>query len=880
MLKSKRTNLINHIRPSELLKFGTFLIPFLIILYSVLSIYIQTFTKTPFLPGGRSSIEYLYTADSSERFGYSFSYTIFSFMTILLNALIKNMISATKTSIIVIFIVYFISLYMLSSFFSTKWYALIVFLTAFTPMFSDTLLKGDYRLFMALTFVTIFIVSICRFTQKPSKICWMATIITLAFIPFTDPHLLLWLSIQILVTLVICAFFLGRKFILYFASAGIVYAAIALLSTMVSTSLYDSLWRSDPFIQFTLNILISAFLITSSVIGMLSLYVRRYHKLLFINISWLLTSIICAIFEPLALSLTLPILFALTPASFWFMKQLFVVRKIKDEKGDGEPQYEIEVDLGKFIAVSPLLILSILLILNIPVTIVLGDHEIVPPLRVEDIYTTSKFLSQETGQQFIVAHPSLANWLLAYSKLKVLPVIDDKTFKTADLLTTTSFRMLNRFLKVDDWEPFSAARAPLIHVYDGKNFKHLVYIDDSYSRITLVNSAGKEFIESPYKARFLSYDWKEFNEYITLTMSFRTSYLLINKTIALAKEKPTLSIEYSAKVVKKDVSVKSLTINVYSPPMDVLPELNIAEHKANMVINNQKVVIIFEGKIFNILQNRTKDQRYVICKFNPINSTLINGKVNIEVKTSIGSKEKPSYLSFFDEAKKYSVNYLIIPKEHQVFIKEALPYKIDNFILKDSFVRFIINSWGKIYQEAPAYSQVLNETVQENKRVTLYKTAGLLIEKVTQFSDNQLNVTYNVQPHKNNTQLVSSTFSLWISYTREIVSKNISLKEKNVRLFLDSGEFQISFNGNVSNIVIEPHPEYGQMRILVTFQLQHSADTIGVSVKSDKEILMQYNPTTRPNMKDNDEITILTEGGVFKPVKDLKLYTIYKIKVS
>jgi hypothetical protein len=518
------------------------------------------------------------------------------------------------------------------------------------------------------------------------------------------------------------------------------------------------------------------------------------------------------------------------------------------------------------------------LLLSIPSTIVLGDHKIVPPPRVNDIYDASSFLSQNVRDELIIAHPSLANWLLVYSNLKILPIIDDATFKTADLLTTTSFRMINPYMKVDDWEPFSAAKAPLIHVYDGRNFKPLVYVDDSYSRFLLIDSSGREFIESPYGAKFLSYMWNESNEDIILTMSFQTPGLIINKTISLAKGKPIVSIEYHAKVIKKNIIVKGLNINIYSLPMDILPQLEIIRYGATMVIENQKLKIEFEGNIYNILHDKTKNQRYVICSFNPINNTIIYGKVNIEALNLKPSSEKLWYSSFFDEAKKYVVSYVIIPREHQIFMEGALPYKINSLIIKDSFIKFTIKSWGNIFQEAPAYAQVLNETVQENERRILYRTAGLYIEKKFSTLDNLLNITYNVQPYKNNTQLILSTFSIWIDYGRYVFSEKISIKEKNVQLILDSGTFKINFFGNVSDIVLESHPEYGQMRILATFQLNPSIDTIGASIASDKKMIIQYNPTTRPSMKDNDEIIISMEGGMFEPVKKLKLYTIYKIK--
>lgn len=853
----------------ELLKAKTSYIVFLVILYAAVSVFVQTFMKTPFLPGGRGSIEYLYVTGSAERFGYGRLYTVFTIIALSLNAFVGDMVLAVKASIITVFAIYFFSLYMLSSTISTKWYALAVVPTAFLPTVSDTVFKGDYMLFTAVTFMTLFILGVCRFIEKPSRTSLTVTAIALALIPFTDPQMITWLSIIVLATIFSSAILSDRRLIPHFVLYATIYVAMATLSITIFTGLNDRLWQPSPLTQLSSNMLVSAFLIVASAFGLLSLHRRGYRRLLYAIILWLSISILFSILEPRLFSFAVPVFSALVPTSLSYMGGMFAVRKSDDE-------YEVEVSLGRFAAASPAILLIILLILAIPSTIILGDHEIVPPPRVSDIIDASNFLSHNAGGGLVVAHPSLASWLLASSNLNVLPVVDDTTFKAADLLTTTSFRIMNSFLKVDDWEPFSAAKAPLIHVYDGKNFRKAVYIDDSYSRFLLADSEGREFIESPYRAKFLSYVWNESSEQIALTMSFQTPGLIIDKTITLSKTEPTVSIEYHATAARKDVSLKGLAINVYSLPMDILPELNIVGYEANMAVEGMKLTIQFEGNVSSISQDRTRDQRYVTCNF-AADSMSAYGKVNVRALNPARSNERPWYSSFFGEAKKYGVDYVIIPQEHKVFMEGALPYKVDDLVIKDSFVRFIVNSWGEVFQEAPAYAEVLNETVQENSRLTLYKTAGLFIEKDVYTSDNCLNITYNVQPHKSKTHLIMSTFSIWIDWARGIVSKNISLKEKTVELALDSGRFQISFSGNLSDIAIEPHPEYGQMRVIATFQLQPSSGKIGAAIKSDKMFMVQYSPTTRPLMKDNDVITVSTEGGVFEPVKELKLYTIYKI---
>ena len=849
---------------------------FFLILYAALSVFIQTFTKTPFLPGGRGSIEYLHITGCAESFGYSRLYTMSTLLAIALNALLGEMISAVKSSIIVILALYFIALYTLSSTFSGKWSALTVVLTSFLYPISDTVFKGDYTLLTALTFTTYFIAGIVNFLRKPSRKSLAVATIALALIPFSDPQLLLPLSVVVYTTILACAILSSKRLLPHYIMLASTYSGTTTFSISVFAGLNDRLWQVNPLTQLSSNIIISATLLAASALGMLSLYRRGYHKILYIMLVWLISSILFSVLDYRLISLTIPVLSALAPASLSYMKD--AVKVMRGEGAvDDDFQYEIEVNLGKLSASLPAVLLIILLLLAIPSMMVLGDHEIVPPPRVEDIHSASDFLSKNAGRELIVAHPSLANWLLSSSSLNVLPIIDDKTFKTADLLTTTSFRIVNSFIKVDDWEPFSASKAPLIHVYDGKNFRPIAYIDDSYSRFTLVDSEGRKFIESPYMAKFLSYNWNESSEQIALTMSFKTPGLMVNKVLTMSKYEPKVSVEYYASTAKRGVSLKGFSLNVYSLPMDILPGLEVIGNEVKMDVEGCKLKINFYGKIENISQDRTKDQRYVTCNFIPLNDGTAYGKVVVEALNPEPSKEKPYYSSFFDEARRYGVKYVIVPKEHQVFMQEAVTHKIGGLIIKDSFVRFILNSWGNIFQEAPAYAEVLNETVHENSRIVSYKTAGLYIDKDVHVLGNSLNVTYAAQPYKNRTFLIMSTLSIWIDYARTIVSYNIHLRDKIVELTLDSGRFKVHFIGNVTDIKVEPHPEYGQTRIIATFQLHHKGDKIGFMIESDKKAIIQYNPTTRPTMKDNDEIFFFTEGGVFKPVKELKLYTIYHI---
>jgi hypothetical protein len=136
---------------------------------------------------------------------------------------------------------------------------------------------------------------------------------------------------------------------------------------------------------------------------------------------------------------------------------------------------------------------------------------------------------------------------------------------------------------------------------------------------------------------------------------------------------------------------------------------------------------------------------------------------------------------------------------------------------------------------------------------------------------------YEASPHKERTYLVLSTLSAWIDWDRTVSFFSVESNNRIAKLALDSASFTLQFKGNVSHVVLETHPEYKQLRIHVTYSLNPSYDFIGLSIESDKPLTVKYVHTTRPEMKDEDLLTILTEVGVFRPVKELELYTIYEI---
>ncbi len=860
-----RNIILNYIAPLALLA---------LIISAIVSQIGQPFFRTPFLPGGRGSIEYVYIASVAEKIGYGRPYTFYALLTYSMAPFVGDLLIAAKTAAMLLFVTYLVGLYFLASLYSSRWLGLFVLPTAFLPMVTDTFFKGDYMSLTTMALATVLLIGLTLLLREMNvRIGVVLAVLGSSALPFGDPTLLPSVTVVLVVALVVY-YVLKRQLLIYSVLVGSVFAGMALLSRTLNSSFADGLWRPNPLEQFASNIIIAFVLVVSAAVGGFNLYRKGYRKELVLALVWVLASLSLSMFHGRSLVLLAPLILVFIPSSLIYWRETVKVRKVVKEK---EPYYEVEVDLGLALRGATAAIMVVLLVLAMPSAIILGDHESQPPVRIGDVEDASQFLRTVSAGQLIVAHPSIANWLSATSHLMVLPTVNSASFEIADLLTTTSFRIITPYLKVDDWQPFSAAKAPLIYVYDGKTYRPLLYIDDSYSRVILKGPKGEEFTESPYRARYLGHKWTESERDISLEIRFQSAGLFINKTVTVSKTDPVVKIVYSAKVFKKDVRVVSFMLNVYSVPMATLPRLDLEGNRVYMNIDGHRFTIDYSGNLVKLSQNKTKDQRYSSGIFQPSSEVSIGGSVTISSSVAISSGHEPWYAAFNDLVKKLGVKYVVVPKEHQVFLEEALPTQVTSLQIKDSFVRYIINSEGKNYQEAPAYALVLNETTKPNSMEIWYKTAGLYIRKTVKISDQSIDVTYQVSPHKPRTYLILSTLSVWIDWGRTVVSYSMERSNSMLKLVLDSAVFTLQLKGNVSNVSVEPHPEYGQMRVLVTYSLSPNNDSIGLSIESDKRLIARYIPTTRPEMSDSDSLIILTEAGVFKPVKDLKLYTIFEI---
>ncbi|MCS7143311.1 MAG: hypothetical protein NZ920_05970 [Aigarchaeota archaeon] len=836
----------------------------------------EPFFNTPYLPGNRGSIEYAYLTGVAEKMGFGRPYTFYSLLTHSLALFMDNLLDAAKISALTLLAIYLTSTYLLASLYSSRWIGLLALLSAFLPPVYDTLFKGDYMSLSVITFTAPLLIGLTLLYRESHMRRGMvfASLGVLA-LPFSDPTLLLMITIAILLSLT-TLYMLKRRLLVHVITLGSLLAGTSSLSFTLNASFTDELWKTNPLDHLTSNVVITSALIVAASVGALSLYQVGRKRELSLILVWILVVIVSSPFQPMILVTLIPVLSALSSSPLIYWNEAIKVRKVA--KIEETPYYELEIDHTQVLRCITAVMLASLLVLTVPLAIASGNNETQHAHKVKEVEEASKFLKTISRGELIVAHPSIANWLSASSTLKVLPTVNSESFEIADLLTSSSFRVVTQYLKIDDREPFSAARAPLIQIYDGKRYRPFLYIDDSYIKITLRGPEGKDFTESPYKARFLGYRWNETETEILLALRFQSAGLFINKSIVVSKYDAKVKIEYSARVFKQGYKVVSLMLNVYSVVLAELPQLTIEETRGYMKIDEHLFLIDYSGNLVKLSHDKTKDQRFTVGLFQPSTEFTVKGAVTISSPTALSSGRKPWYASFMDLVEKLAVKYVVIPKENRDFLKDALPVDVENLVVKDSFVRYIISSEGKLYHEAPAYALVLNETINPEMREVWYKTAGLNIKKVIRASDStSVDITYEARPHKRDTYLIASTLSIWIDWNRFVLLFRVDESNKTLKLSLDSATFTIRIKGNVTGVVMELHPEYKQSRILVTYSLNPEAAMFGLSIESNNPLIAKYEPTTRPEMREEDVLTILTEEGFFKPLKELNLYIVFEI---
>jgi hypothetical protein len=189
----------------------------------------------------------------------------------------------------------------------------------------------------------------------------------------------------------------------------------------------------------------------------------------------------------------------------------------------------------------------------------------------------------------------------------------------------------------------------------------------------------------------------------------------------------------------------------------------------------------------------------------------------------------------------------------------------------------VLNHEGVNYVEAPAYAKVLSESIDGQDRAVKYQTAGLIIIKEVNVTYDAVSIKYEVEPFKPRTQLISMTLSLWVPWTRTVLSQEGS--HNKLRLATDAGNYTVRVvRGNATFIGLGPDPEFKQPRVQVQVPLKPTGDTVELKVEAEEAIQVDYSACSRPMMDGSDALRIMSlHKGIFNPIYQDKTFALYKI---
>jgi hypothetical protein len=678
-----------------------------------------------------------------------------------------------------------------------------------------------------------------------------------------------------LISLATILFFLGLT--LY----GINKEWLTITSTVMFKSSFPSAfpeetWKSVPIMLSFLGTLIS----------LVYFYLEKRFNELVIGQSLTILGV-CTIFvnTPYALTLLLPL--ALLPLKL--LRQSYSINK---EFENEEEIIVLNLEGDKFFSalLSAITLISLFnygyyIAMDAPISYI-NDKDLSSLMNVID------WMKANLTEPGLVATPTyLAPLFEGFLGSRVLSWRSPQDPLLTNAINDTCFRLLTPYLLVDELEPLSTSKAPLISAFDGNQYIPLLCVDDSYVRLR-ETSDGITFFESPYGATFSNYNITENEDFLELEMEFVTSNVRILKTIRASKNEPLMTITYTA-TNRTDVHIEDFTL-----PFWVVWGKGIANSaksgtKVFLVLGHPQgqysLELDFKDASSEPLIARSETGQEFVRGFFVSEENEVYAEVEIKATFSSPNQIRPSFFSVFDLQKTQDVSYVLVTNSSPI-ISGTLEREYEIFRIDDSFVEFAFTYDNWDYKEAPAYGKVTEETVsnENNTRNVTYETTGLIIRKDLAFTTNNLTLIYYVEAANSSDPkfqgLLNATLEIWLPWERSAKSWNYNGTEASVSL--DISTLNLNVYGDLANFSVGPHPEYGQWRIFLAFNLFNSGTTIynatiGLSLTCNgKDMTMTYVPTTRPLMNGSDSIRFNIELKPFEELCSRGRYVLLEVSVD
>jgi hypothetical protein len=205
------------------------------------------------------------------------------------------------------------------------------------------------------------------------------------------------------------------------------------------------------------------------------------------------------------------------------------VKSYKVVENGGEVR-ELALNLNKLI---PIVLILILIATSIHNTRVFIESYQTFPWMSSTIYDVSSIVTcLASPNSYVITSSSLSAWVEGLTGLRVLNNYGYDL--EVDTITSTSYRLINSYIMVDETNPASPAYAPRVRVYDGEYYLNSIAINDSNVLVTVSNKT----------LNIANHVINTYMNGLNLTVFYGLPSLTIKKIEALSRDSPILNITY------------------------------------------------------------------------------------------------------------------------------------------------------------------------------------------------------------------------------------------------------------------------------------------------------------------------------------------------
>lgn len=837
---------------------------------------------------------------------------LFPFLGALLTFLIGDSVVAMKALAILVFMLIPITsglfAYKVSG---SKWAsAMASLITSLLPMHYEMIWWGAYPNLLGIALLPVGVYAIIRIIEgQSSKKDLAYLVIITVFITLTH-HMtavvfagvliivvIMFLALKILSFRFMLAILISLNVIIAYTIYLITFGYLIRNPVVEQVDLYDRLlWTfKNPFYLYILA--------TLSILGIVKLVLTWRYFLAIILSAWIISPVLLALSQYIGVAadvgrfllfLGIPITIASTVTAP-NLKEIVKVTKVSEEYYGKEPIYSLEISMDKFLIT---ILIFAVLILTPVITLSTNDSAYEYYDWLSKDYR--KYSDQERLQvlgwirdntdtkDLIVASYHLGRWIEGYSSRRTLMdiplkmiMIKDELYRSlsAQAILLSNYVVTNGYFKIDDQSPLTPTFAPLIYVSNEWCYDPILYLDDSFVRFVF-ERGGRTWMEAPFNSWLYIYSIDKHKEQTTITLSYQSIALRINKTLEISQNTPYFKIRYDVSSTT-EAKLNEAQITFFLAWWKIIKRFNATSNGFRLSTGTGEIIVEFDKNLTRIeaeIYEEFNQHRVLITL--PLSPRGDSFTITFRNPNNVLQYPQNWFMSFERALEDFDVKYIVLPKDHPFHKTRTWtpPYPSGEVAyIQDAFVRVNFTKAGAGWVEAPYMGNVTQEEITVDGRMMTYETMGLIFHKEVKNKNGELTVFYKAEP-KPGVQIESIELSIWQSWGREVPYVNVSGHK--TLIVSDAGSIQVEADKEAI-LQYGLDREFNMPRILIFKKSVNNKAEITINIKPLNylsSLKYMYLPTTRPKMEGGDYIYIVNQAIKFEPVFETENIVIYEVK--